>query len=371
MTTTTTTTTTLEAPTVVAPALSKKMQHIARDYVAARGRAGAALLDQARYLAEAREAAKHGEWLVFLEATQTSEDWAGRLLRIADDAARDERFAEAIRSNFLTMSTATELLTAPASVRDAALNGSTAPTVKGIREAKRAANPATSPGLHSEITTNGAAPVVSYDDTPAPVVDRDDNKLINILAPTTDVDDRTADVVDHVAADRDILAEASVVIERRAYAYARVLLGRVTTLVDERDALAARIPDALPFDVQQQLITLGASIDGGGTVYPPPHTGEAPMVMTRPEAAGAIARWSALADVDRHAPTVVDAPAAALDDRRRAIDLLDRLAPIMAAVRPRNNEALAVAMEALATCVEGTEAAHWVAVGWALLEVDN
>lgn len=125
-------------PEVPAPAaLSQKMQAIARDYLDARKRAGAALLDQARFLAEARAAAKHGEWGIFLEATQTNEDWAGRLLNIHDTAELDPRFADAIRSNFLNLSTAHELASSPADLRDRLLSGAEPPTVKTIRDEKR------------------------------------------------------------------------------------------------------------------------------------------------------------------------------------------------------------------------------------------
>ena len=42
----------------------------------ARQRSGEALLEAARWLSEARAEAQHGEWRVFLEATNTSDDTA-------------------------------------------------------------------------------------------------------------------------------------------------------------------------------------------------------------------------------------------------------------------------------------------------------
>jgi hypothetical protein len=138
----------LVAMAPAAPILSPQMQTYAQGYIDARKRAGDALLDQARFLALARDAAQYGEWGVFLEATQTSEDWAGRLLNIHDTAERDPKFAAAIRSNFLNLSTAYELSSAPADLRDRLLEAAEAPlTVKSIRDEKRAANSATSRSL--------------------------------------------------------------------------------------------------------------------------------------------------------------------------------------------------------------------------------
>lgn len=95
------------APAAPVPAaLSSKMQHIARDYLDARKRAGVVLLDAARFLAEARATAKHGEWAIFLETTNTSEDVAEGLLRIAETAERNPRFAEAVRGGQLTQTVA-------------------------------------------------------------------------------------------------------------------------------------------------------------------------------------------------------------------------------------------------------------------------
>lgn len=125
-------TATIEAP----PALSSKMQAIARDYLEARKRAGAALLDQARYLAEARAAAKHGEWGVFLAATQTSDDWAERLLDIHDQAERSPQFAEAIRTNFLSATVAGLLAreSTPPAIVDQVLSASERPTSRQVEQ---------------------------------------------------------------------------------------------------------------------------------------------------------------------------------------------------------------------------------------------
>jgi hypothetical protein len=123
-------------------ALSLEMQSIARNYIGARQRAGSAWLETARYLAEARQAAKYGEWKIFLEATQTSADSADRLLAIHDQAARDPQYRLAIQNNFLNVSTAYELTTAPPEQRAQLLGQETPPTRAQIREIKRGPNSA-------------------------------------------------------------------------------------------------------------------------------------------------------------------------------------------------------------------------------------
>jgi hypothetical protein len=123
-------------------ALSPMMQSIARNYIGARQRAGSAWLETARYLAEARQAAKYGEWKIFLEATQTSADSADRLLAIHDQAEQDPQYRLAVQNNFLNVSTAYELTTAPPAARAQLLSAETPPTRAQIREIKRGPNSA-------------------------------------------------------------------------------------------------------------------------------------------------------------------------------------------------------------------------------------
>lgn len=132
---------------IAAPAgLSVQMQTLAQGYIDARKRAGYAWLDMGRFLSEARAEAKYGEWSVFLEATNTSEDWAKRLIAIYTQSLQNRVFADAMRTNFLSVATGYELISAPPDVQDRLLNGDTPPTVKQIREEKReVANPAPSP----------------------------------------------------------------------------------------------------------------------------------------------------------------------------------------------------------------------------------
>lgn len=81
--------------------LPEALQDIARKYVAARRRTGEALLDMARWLWEARQQAKHGEWGVFLEATATSDDMAERLINTHVEAMQNPRFAENVARNLI------------------------------------------------------------------------------------------------------------------------------------------------------------------------------------------------------------------------------------------------------------------------------
>lgn len=134
------------AATDVAPAqsppttLSTKMQAIARDYLAAREKAGESLLTAAHYLAEARAAAKHGEWGLFLVATNTSEGTAKRWLDIHEAAERDAKFADGLRSGRLAFTVAAELAqpSTPPALIEAALAADEPPTVAEVRAAKSA-----------------------------------------------------------------------------------------------------------------------------------------------------------------------------------------------------------------------------------------
>jgi len=86
--------------------LSDRLQMIAREYIGARRRSGESLLDAARWLSEARAEAQRGEWQVFLEATNTSDDTAERLLNIHTQAMQNPQFAESVRTNWIGQSVA-------------------------------------------------------------------------------------------------------------------------------------------------------------------------------------------------------------------------------------------------------------------------
>ena len=58
------------------------------------------------------------------------------------------------------------------------------------------------------------------------------------------------------------------------------------------------------------------------------------------------------------------------DTRAYAARLLTLLAPLMVELRPEHLEDLDQAIALLNECEEGSEGAHWVNVGWALLDLE-
>lgn len=123
--------------TVTTIELSQSLVRLAEQYITARRRSGESLLEAAGYLAEARAVARHGEWYPFLAATGTSEDTADRLLNIHNRAMFDHPFADAIKSNWLSMDTAALLArpSTPQTIIDQALSGDEPPTRADIRAA--------------------------------------------------------------------------------------------------------------------------------------------------------------------------------------------------------------------------------------------
>jgi len=122
-----------------AGALPEPLQVIARNYIGARRRSGEALLDMCRWLNEAHELAKHGEWKIFLEATSTSDDTAERLLNIHRLAMANTQYADAIARNWLTQSTAALLAreSTPPELVDQALSAPEPPTKRQIESSIR------------------------------------------------------------------------------------------------------------------------------------------------------------------------------------------------------------------------------------------
>lgn len=120
----------------LAGGLSERMQEIARQYVGARRRSGEALLEAARWLSEARAEAEHGEWGTFLEATNTSDDAAERLLNIHRQAMQNPQFAEAIRTDWIGQSAAALLAqpSTPPEVVAEVLASPEPPTVAEVRK---------------------------------------------------------------------------------------------------------------------------------------------------------------------------------------------------------------------------------------------
>ena len=146
-----------------AGALPEAMQTIARNYLAARRRSGESLLDAARWLAEARATAQHGEWYVFLQATGTSTTTADRLLSIHAEAARSPQFAEKVAQNWLTFTAAAEIAapSTPPALRQELIARPEPPSRADVQQAKREAKNPTVGYLPKETM---AAPA----DPPAP-----------------------------------------------------------------------------------------------------------------------------------------------------------------------------------------------------------
>lgn len=140
------TTTLLDTPpAVLAPALDAA----ARRYIAARTRSGDALLEAVAALADARAAAQHGQWGIFLAAVGLDDSRARALIRLHDACLTDRALADRVRSGWLSEAAARELLPAPPDVRAAVLDAAEPPTLQDVREAKRAATP----DLHRVQTT--------------------------------------------------------------------------------------------------------------------------------------------------------------------------------------------------------------------------
>lgn len=128
------TTTLLDTPpAVLAPALEAH----ARRYIAARTRSGDALLEAVAALADARAAAQHGQWSIFLAAVGLDDSRARALIRLHDECRRDAALADRVRSGWLSEAAARELLPAPPDVRAAVLDAAEPPTLADVREAKR------------------------------------------------------------------------------------------------------------------------------------------------------------------------------------------------------------------------------------------
>ena len=120
-------------PAVLAPALDAA----ARRYIAARTRSGDALLEAVAALADARAAAQHGQWGIFLAAVGLDDSRARALIRLHDECRRDAALADRVRSGWLSEAAARELLPAPADVRAAVMDAAEPPTLADVREAKR------------------------------------------------------------------------------------------------------------------------------------------------------------------------------------------------------------------------------------------
>lgn len=164
-------------------ALSAPLQDLARQYVAARAKTGEGVLEMARCVAAARDAAAHGEWRLWLDGTGTTADTAERLVNIHRQAERDPGFRAAVGRNWLGQ-TAAALLAAPstpdavrAEVLAPIVNAPPeappppAPSSRQIAEKVQAARPAPANSAALRSSESGrvpAAPVTLTPATPAP-----------------------------------------------------------------------------------------------------------------------------------------------------------------------------------------------------------
>jgi len=126
----------------IAESLSEPMKDIARQYIGARNRLGVDLLEACRYISEAKQKAAYGEWEVFLKTIGLDEGRARAQIRIHEEVQRDPTLMEHVVSGFLSEAVARELLPAPAEVRQEVLSRGKPPTLRDVREAKRASTPA-------------------------------------------------------------------------------------------------------------------------------------------------------------------------------------------------------------------------------------
>lgn len=123
-----------------AGALSARMQDIARHYVAARRKTGEGLLESASWMAEARAAAAHGEWGLFLAATGTSEGTAKRLIDIHSEAERNPTYRQQVLDGWLRASVAALIAQSesPTTLLERLLLEESAPSVADVRAAEAA-----------------------------------------------------------------------------------------------------------------------------------------------------------------------------------------------------------------------------------------
>lgn len=150
--------------TVTTIELSQSLVRLAEQYITARRRSGESLLEAAGYLAQAREQARHGEWLPWLAATGTTPDAADRLLNIHERAIFDRAFADAVASNWLSMTTAALLAkpSTPQEVIDQALNSDAPPSRSDIQAAINSHRTNTAPVRYLEDEDN--EPLTPYEE---------------------------------------------------------------------------------------------------------------------------------------------------------------------------------------------------------------
>lgn len=137
-----TTTTVAEGDIIPAEApLDATLETHAQLYLDAKRRFGQSILDAARAVAEARKAARHGQWDAWLRRVGLSASGAKRLIDIHETAACNRRFADAIRTGFLSATVAGELAQGDATLLERFLTREQPPTRSEVQQAKRETNP--------------------------------------------------------------------------------------------------------------------------------------------------------------------------------------------------------------------------------------
>lgn len=125
-----------------ASALPQALRDSAQQYLSVRRQGGDALLAAVKLLSEAHKLAAYGEWEVYLEAIGLEESRARAQIRLHEKVEADPTYAEYLRSGWLSEAVARELLPAPPEVQQEVLSRGKPPTLKDVREAKRALTPA-------------------------------------------------------------------------------------------------------------------------------------------------------------------------------------------------------------------------------------
>lgn len=115
-------------------ALSAPLQACVARVIAADVAGGEALLEKSAAILLAREKAARGEWGRFLAAIALHERAAQRHIAIAERAASDVRFCEAVRSGWLSFSVAAITAQADETLLDQLLTQETPPTRKQLEE---------------------------------------------------------------------------------------------------------------------------------------------------------------------------------------------------------------------------------------------
>ena len=178
--------------------LSESLRTIARYVLAARQARGESLLEEARWMHEARLQAQEGDWHTFLAATATGEDTAERLINVHRLAERHPMFAELVRRGTFSFSVAWRLArpTVPPQVVEAACQSDAVLTVTAINQAIRDAK--------YVIVDGESPPRGGLSPQAAPVITRPTPMS---LAP--DVHQQIANLVDRVDAYTDEQAQLS------------------------------------------------------------------------------------------------------------------------------------------------------------------